>query len=252
MYRNSSEKVICWFKKNIELKRFEKGQSLNKDIYSKWCFYYKVYKALDSLPRFISPKAKIALSAELSGNVVIEEGAQILPNAFIEGPSYIGKNVLIGNSALIRSKSFISRNSVLGNHSYCTSSILGPKSAAFHFCGVSRSLLERNSRLSAFVLTATTRPDLKPIDKKNFIINSTIHKKGCIVGENSFIGAYVILFPGITIGSNCFIGSFSSINFDIPDGKEVKANINLEIKNNNIKTVEIPPNINILFKGLKI
>jgi len=225
------------------LQAFEQGEVLPIDVTKKWEFFYHVQQVLLELPAYIDREARVSKNAEISGQVYIDNGARILPGAFIEGPTYIGKNVVVGNSALIRPLSFLSQDCIVGNHCYCTESVIAPGSGAFHFCGISRSLLEKNCRITAFVITATVKPDLTPINR---CIPNEIKpplKQGCIIGENTFIGAHVVLAPGIIIGKDCFIGPFTYINHDIPCGKFIAADNKLAITENKISMayLGIPP-----------
>lgn len=207
----------------------------------KWSFYLNVEEALNSLPLFISPKAKISRSAEYVGQVVIESGAQVLPGAFVEGPAYIGRGSFIGNGALIRPGSFVSRGAIVGFQCYCTAAILGPKAGAFHFCGVSRSLLEKNCRFTAFVITGTARPNFKPI-LAHFPNEAGLHpvKRGCIVGENTFIGSHVIINPGVTIASNCYVGPHVNVSADLESNSRLRLRAQVEKTDNKLIVAEIP------------
>lgn len=247
----SKKNVKTWFKKYAFLKAFEEGTEVQGTPEEKWAFYFKVQDALLSLPRYISPEARVSQSAECEGQVVIEAGAQILPGAFIEGPTYIGQDVMVGNNALIRRGSFLSKGCIIGSQCYCTTSILGPGAGVFHFCGISRSLIEKNSRLSAFVITATTRPDLQPIMahlpyeyKADLII-----KRGSIIGENTFIGAHVVIAPGISIEKNCYIGPYAFVNSDIQAGKVLEVKQEVEIRENRLIVAETPKSPFVDFKS---
>lgn len=236
------DKVGAWFEKYGFLKNFEEGAEVQGTSEEKWAFYFRVEEALLSLPRYISPEARVSHSAEFVGQVVIEAGAQILPGAFIEGPVYIGRDVMVGNNALIRPGSFLSRGCIIGNQCYCTSAILGPGAGVFHFCGISRSLIEKNSRLSAFVITATTRPDLQPIvaHLPDEFEGDIMVKRGSIIGENTFVGAHVVIAPGISIEKNCYIGPYAFVKSDIQAGKMVEVKLDVVIRENHLIVAETP------------
>ena len=233
-----------WFERHSWLRSFEEGQPLSGTPEDKWRFYFAVQAALESLPLFVSKEARISKASERVGTVVIEPDAQILPGAFVEGPAYIGQGVVVGNGALIRAGSFLSRGSVIGNHCYCTASVLAAKAGAFHFCGVSRSVLERNCRLSAFVVTGTARPDLQPIPKhlpKDMfsMAHKAPAKRGCLIGENTFLSSHVCIAPGIAIGPNCLIAPFTYVHTDVPPGSRVEAPLSFRISKNRITVAEI-------------
>jgi UDP-3-O-[3-hydroxymyristoyl] glucosamine N-acyltransferase len=240
-----------WIRENPWLYDFENRNNKPKTWQKKWELYFQIQESLKEIPRFVSNKAKISKTAEIIDNVVIMPGAQVMPGAFIAGPAYIGKNVMVGNSALIRPGSFISNNCIIGNHCYCIESVLGPWSGAFHFTGVSRSFIESNVRMSIFVITATTRVDLKPIKIANFDGRADNYTKiGCLIGENTFVCPHALIGPGVSIGSNCFIGSFTSVFKDIPNNTKITAKIENRISENSLVTEkhQKPPSINISMK----
>jgi NDP-sugar pyrophosphorylase family protein len=212
-----------WFDLRNDIKKFERtGYLSSRDAAERWRFYWSVQDALSSITRYISRGAKLSRSAELSGDVVVERGAQILPNAFIEGPAFVGQGVVVGNSALIRAGSFLSRGSLVGNHCYCTASVLAPDVRVSHFCGVSRSLLARNCYLSAFVVTATTRPDLRAIAVPGMKEEEFPQKIGTLIGEDTYVAPHVVIAPGVHIGSHCVVDSFSVVAVDLESNSRLK------------------------------
>ncbi|MCR4903605.1 MAG: acyltransferase [Butyrivibrio sp.] len=44
--------------------------------------------------------------------------------------------------------------------------------------------------------------------------------KPIVIGDNTWVGANVVILKGVTIGNNCVIGAGSIITKDIPDGKK--------------------------------
>ncbi len=235
------DNFTLWLDKHKWLKEFEEGLPISGIPEEKWRFYFQVQDALKSLPKYISKDSNISSSSEITGSVVIESGAQILPNTFIKGPSYIGKNALVGNSSLIRPGTFISKGAIVGNHCYCTAAVIGPQAGVFHFCGISRSVIERKCIVSVFVVTASTRADLKPIlhalPKE---IESTPVKRGSIIGENTFIGPHVVISPGVIIGNNCFIGPYINVAKNVNNGTRLDTIFKIRESKNNIAIAEFP------------
>lgn len=228
---------------------FEHGRSLDGTTADKWAFYARVQRVLMSARPYVSPGAQISKSAEIVGPVVVEEGARVLPGAFIEGPAYLGRGVLVGNCTLVRPGSFLSRKVVLGNHCYCTAAVLGPTAGAFHFCGVSRSLLEKNSRLSAFVVTASTRPDLRPVAEDASY--SKLLKRGCLIGQNTFVGAHTVLMPAVVVGSDCLIGAYCEIRKDVPSRTRILRPCTLDMQQNTTVVAEHPKSPSVEFERRK-
>lgn len=230
-----------WLIQSLKLNDFEREGKIPTEV---WDFYYDSLNLFDNIPNFIHPKAVVSKFSEITGNVIIEEGAQILPYSIIQGPAYIGKNAVIGNYSFVRPKSLISQESLLGNHSYCNEAFIGPKSRVSHFCGLSRSIICKNSTLSAFVLTSTLRADYKSIKHNEDFF---ILKRGCIIGNNTFIAPHVTISPNIRIGDDCFIGSFLTIREDLADGKRIKLPFEPIVDENTVKVGQRVASGKILF-----
>jgi acetyltransferase-like isoleucine patch superfamily enzyme/8-oxo-dGTP pyrophosphatase MutT (NUDIX family) len=193
-----------------------------------------IMAALGSVPRFLHPNALIHERAVVQGNVTIEDGAQILPDAVINGPAFIGRNSVVGNFSLLRKSCFLSRDSLVGNHCYCNEAAIGRSARIAHFANFSRSILAYNSSVSAFVITATVKADKSLLPPSPSSL-TTDAKRGCSIGTNSFIAPHVLLLPGTDIGHRCFIGSFVVVSRDVPDGNYVEVSREVAMRSNSIE-----------------
>jgi glucose-1-phosphate thymidylyltransferase len=224
-----------WLKSDSIVDEFCHNGTIIDSTYSEWDLYEIIINKLRSIPNYISKTACIDPTAIISGSVIIEDGVEILPNTIIKGPCYLGKNVIVGNFSFVRPFSFISNEVLIGNHSYCNEAVIGPKCRASHFVGCSRSILMRNVTLSSFVLTATLRADYMPIVNEN---GNIIKKRGCVIGENTYLAPHTTVSPGVTIGKDCFIGSYINITKNVADKRFLKADINILDRENEIKVGE--------------
>lgn len=233
-----------WAEREEEVRLFAEEGGLSSNDTDSWVQYRAIRSELEELERYVSPEADVSPRANLIGPVHIEAGAQILPGAYIEGPTYIGQNALVGTCSLVRGQSFLSRDSIIGNHCYCTEAVIGPEAGVFHLSGISRSIIDRGCHISAFVVTGTTRPDLRPVVPDPDLEGvDTIQKRGCIIHEHSYISPHVVTNPNITIGRNSFIGPFVQLSEDIPDQTYVESSLSSTHSNNQITDVQIdhPP-----------
>jgi bifunctional UDP-N-acetylglucosamine pyrophosphorylase/glucosamine-1-phosphate N-acetyltransferase len=183
---------------------------------------------LSTLKRKISPKAQIAKTAIIKGEVVIKEGAKIFDHAVVQGPAYIGENVVIGNNALVR-ESIIGDNSVVGFGSEVARSFIGGD-CWFHTNYIGDSVMGENCSFGAGAVCAKLRLDEKEIACGG--VKSGRNKLGPILGNNIRIGVQTSIMPGIKIGSNTMITSGLIIAEDIPEGKFVYGETKLKIKEN--------------------
>lgn len=180
--------------------------------------------------------ADIHSSADIIGNVVIEDGARVLHNAVIRGPAYIGKNAIVANNALVRGSS-IGDNCVVGFSTEVKSSVLH-SDVWTHMNYLGESVIGNNVSLGAGTVTGNLRLDEEEIFSvvKDEKVNTGKTKFGTVVGDNCRIGIHVSINPGIKIGSGTFIGSKTLIRSDIPnDTFVVMKNGVMEMKKNTAK-----------------
>jgi acetyltransferase-like isoleucine patch superfamily enzyme len=198
-----------------------------------WDFYNEVQNQLQHLRRYIAPSARISRSAEIVGQVVIAADATIMPHSYVRGPAIVGRAAVLGHGAMVRPGTVLGNNALLGNSCYTNAALMGAASRLGHFCGASRSVLHAGVYFSAFVMTATTRPDYGPVDTND---DEQVTKRGCLVGARTTIAPHVTVPPGLTIGRECFVGSYVRLPHDLPPQMRVTVDVALKIMPNTIET----------------
>ncbi len=173
---------------------------------------------LKKIKRSISKKASISKSAQIQGDVVIEDGAQIAENSVIKGPAYIGKNSFIGSNTLIRNSSDIEENCTVGAYMEIRGSLILPDTKT-HSGFIGDSVIGQNSRVGALFGSANVRLDRKNInvEVKGKRINSGLRSLGVMMGSNVIIGERVSTMPGVIIGNNVNIGPSTTVMKNIPE-----------------------------------
>lgn len=189
----------------------------------------------------ISGSASVAKSAVISGDVTIDAGVRIFEHAVIKGPCHISEGAIIGNSSLVRGASFIGRNAIIGNHCYVTNCFIGDYGRVTHFCGISRSVVGRNSCLSTFVNTPTLRADRSEVSVTSQGKEFKYKKIGAIFGRDAYVAPHVVIMPGVQIGEGSFVGSFLVINNDIASHSMVYAEQTIKTKPFEKDFPEVPP-----------
>ena len=167
---------------------------------------------------------KIAATAKISKNVVIEDkvyigkNVKIFENADIKGPCYIGDNCIIGNNALVREYTNLENNVLLGANAEVTRCIF-QEGCHTHSGYFGDSIFGKGCRIGAGTVTANVRIDRGEIKSlvKGEKIGTGLNSLGVIVGENTKIGINCSLMPGVLIGSNCIIGPGTMIFENIED-----------------------------------
>ncbi|MFH1105965.1 MAG: sugar phosphate nucleotidyltransferase [Candidatus Aenigmatarchaeota archaeon] len=178
---------------------------------------------LDKSQRTISPNARIAPSAVVEGNVIIEDGARIFENACIKGPCYIGKNTVVGNNALIRSYTHIGSNCVIGFSTEIKNCYIGDN-CWFHQAYAGDSIISNNCHMAAGAITANFRLDEKTIKVNIFSKGETdsgLRYLGIIMGEDCKLGCNVTTMPGKKIGPNSIVGPGVVLKSDLEPNKSM-------------------------------
>lgn len=188
------------------------------DIIKTARFYHAIERS-----KGIHPKANIHRSATITGEVIIEEGVTVHPNAVIQGPAYIGKDSIIAVNAFIRD-SYIGQKCVIGSNSEVARSVIGDKSWT-HQNYIGDSIIGDNVSFGAGTITGNLRLDEKEIENGQ-------NKLGLITGNNIRVGINTSFMPGVKIGGNSMIGAGLTINEDVPESSFVKTKTKAEIRPN--------------------
>lgn len=184
----------------------------------------------------ISKKAKVSNKAKIYGGVIIEDDVNVLENAIIRGPCYIGKNTIIGNNALIWNYTHIGANCVVGYSTEIKHSFIGDN-CWFHMSYVGDSIISENCSFGAGTVTANFRFDEKLIRVtiKGIKTETGLDKLGVIMGNNCKAGVNSCIMPGKKVGPNSIIGSGVTLTTDLEPNKMIL----VEEKNYIIKENEI-------------
>ena len=171
-----------------------------------WDLFKIMNYVLNTQSGHISRKAKIAYTATIDKNVIIEDGAHVFDHATIKGPSYIGKNTVIGTSSLIRQSS-IAESVTIGAHMEIARSLMMHDSQT-HSGYIGDSIVGRGAWAGAGFVTANKRLDgvtiQVEIDGKK--TESNLTKLGALIGHNAKVGIKSGTMPGIVVGSNAMVG----------------------------------------------
>lgn len=209
----SLEKAITTYAKEDNV-TFSKTSEDTFSLKYPWNLFVFSKALLDIQKKYISPKAEIADTAVISGNVFIDDGAKVLDRATIKGPCYIGKNVVVGDHALVREYSDIEADCVVGAFSEVKNSII-QTGTKMHSGFLGDSIVGRNSRLAAYFSIANKRLDRGSIKVNE--IDTKLTSLGGIIGDNVSFGVRASIMPGIVIGNNSIIGPGTVVSKNISD-----------------------------------
>lgn len=191
----------------------------------------------------IANSAKIAKNAIIEGNVVIGENVKIYEGAVIKGPCYIGDNAVIGNNSVVRDYCDLEDGAIVGAFCEAARCIFQPD-VHVHSGYFGDSILDRGARVGAGAITTNVRVDRKEIsvlikkekngEKVLAKIATGLKSLGVIIGQNSKIGARATFMPGRFIGKNCLVDSNQLVMRNIEDDSSLDA-----LKSNFNKHIEV-------------
>jgi bifunctional UDP-N-acetylglucosamine pyrophosphorylase/glucosamine-1-phosphate N-acetyltransferase len=164
-------------------------------------------------------KATIASSAQLIGEVVVEDGATITENAVIKGPCYIGKNAFVGTNSILRDGVDLEENSVVGANMEVKNTLISENSKT-HSGYIGDSLVGKNCRIGAGFNSANVRLDRGNVTSvvKGEKTDTGLKSFGVVIGDNTHVGIKSSTMPGVIIGENVTVGSGTMIMNNIADG----------------------------------
>ncbi len=193
-----------------------------------WDLFSVVEELMEQKGKNISENASVADSAEIKGDVIIEDDATVYENAVIKGPVYIGENATVGNNSLVRDHVAIEEDATVGANSEVKTSVFQPGSS-MHSGFIGDSIIGRNTSIGAGTITANRkfpedgdRPNVESdLIGKDYDKNTGRSYMGAVIGDNVDIGVNVSLMPGVQIGSDARIGPGTVVHENVENGETV-------------------------------
>jgi UDP-N-acetylglucosamine diphosphorylase / glucose-1-phosphate thymidylyltransferase / UDP-N-acetylgalactosamine diphosphorylase / glucosamine-1-phosphate N-acetyltransferase / galactosamine-1-phosphate N-acetyltransferase len=213
----SFEKSISSFAKKADV-RFAITDIENVSLKYPWEILTFKDRLFSDLKKYTANSASIAPSAQISGEVYVDEGAKIMENVVIKGPCYIGKNAYVGNNAILRQGVDLGENSVIGANMEFKNTLMMENSKV-HSGFIGDSIIGRNCRVGAGFNTANVRLDRATVkvEVKGEKIDTGLKSLGMMVGEGARIGIKSSSMPGKIIGRKVVIGSNTSVAKNVAD-----------------------------------
>lgn len=148
----------------------------------------------------------IAPTATLNGPLIIDEGTEVRPGAFIRGKAIVGKKCVVGNSTELK-------NVVLFN------TVQVP-----HYNYVGDSILGTHSHMGAGSITSNVKSDktLVVVKDGDERIETGLKKFGAMLGDYVEVGCNSVLNPGTMIGRHTNVYPLSCVRGVIPENSIFK------------------------------
>jgi len=193
------------------------------DLKYPWNLFNVLKSLWGSLKSEIDETAEISKNVVTDGTVHVGKNTKVLENAVLKN-CYIGDNCVIGNNSLIRDYTNIENNAVIGANCEMTRSII-QDNVHIHSGYIGDSIIGRNSRIGAGIITANVRLDRREIKSvvKGEKIGTGLKSFGTVVGEKARLGIRVSTMPGVFIGNDCVIGPNALIKKNVEDGGVIKS-----------------------------
>lgn len=155
---------------------------------------------------WIHKSVTIAPTATLNGPLIIDEGTEVRPGAFIRGKAIVGKNCVVGNSTELK-------NAVLFN------TVQVP-----HYNYVGDSILGTHSHMGAGSITSNVKSDktLVVVKDGDERIETGLKKIGAMLGDYVEVGCNSVLNPGTMIGRHTNVYPLSCVRGVIPENSIFK------------------------------
>ncbi|MCR4674584.1 MAG: UDP-N-acetylglucosamine pyrophosphorylase [Lachnospiraceae bacterium] len=151
---------------------------------------------------WVAKDVVIAPTATLNGPLIIDEGTEVRPGAFIRGKAIIGKNCVVGNSTEIKND-VIFNNVQVPHYNYVGDSVLG-----FHSHMGAGSITSNVKSDKTLVVVKDTQSEEK--------IETGLKKFGAMLGDYVEVGCNSVLNPGTVIGSHTNVYPLSMVRGVIP------------------------------------
>ncbi|OGH39312.1 MAG: hypothetical protein A3B44_02415 [Candidatus Levybacteria bacterium RIFCSPLOWO2_01_FULL_38_21] len=211
------EKAISNFSKNHQVKFLKTKKEVSSLKYSWDLLSIKNY-LLKNIKKSIGKNVKIAESSEIIGNVIIENGVEVMEGAKIKGPCFIGKNSIIGNNTILRNGVDVEENCVIGANMEVKNSLI-MRGTKVHSGFIGDSVIGEDSRIGADFSTANVRLDRQAVraEINGQKIDTGLKRLGTIIGSNVKVGIKSSTMPGVLIGGGSIIGPSTVVLQNVPE-----------------------------------
>ena len=134
-----------------------------------------------------------------NGNV-IHETAQVEEGAVLKAPIYLGPNTMVAHGAYLRGGVWLERDAIIGPNCEVKTCFMFAGSKIAHLSFAGDSVLGRGVNVEAGAMLANYRNE-KPNKMITFLFHGEriitgVDKFGCLLGDNSRVGANAVVAPG--------------------------------------------------------
>ncbi len=161
-------------------------------------------------------RGEVAATADLRGDVVVEEGATVEPGVVVEGPVLVRAGAHVGPNAYVRGHTLLGENTRIGNAVEVKNSVVMAGAAVPHLSYVGDSVIGREVNLGAGTTVANLRHDDEPVrlTVKGERVSTGRRKFGVVVGDGAKTGIETTLNAGVTLATGARVEPNATVTRD--------------------------------------
>jgi NDP-sugar pyrophosphorylase family protein len=194
-----------------------------------------VLEAVTALPGYSERVLRPAILGELEKGAWVDEkmvrlepGSRVERGAIVRGPTILGPDTVVRSGAYIRGHVLTGRGCLIGHASELRQVLLMNQSAVPHLNCIFTSLVGCRVNIAGNTHTANMLINRKEVEVRAVIGGETLSFPtgqtwfGSVVGDDSSLGAFVLLQPGTVIGQRCLIHPQCSVSGYVPHNSIVR------------------------------
>jgi bifunctional UDP-N-acetylglucosamine pyrophosphorylase/glucosamine-1-phosphate N-acetyltransferase len=161
-------------------------------------------------------RGEVAETADLRGDVVVEEGATVEPGVVVEGPVLVRAGAHVGPNAYVRGHTLLGEGVRVGNAVEVKNSVVMAGTAVPHLSYVGDSVVGREVNFGAGTTVANLRHDDEPVrlTVKGERVSTGRRKFGVVVGDGAKTGIETTLNAGVTLSTDARVGPNATVTRD--------------------------------------
>ena len=158
----------------------------------------------------------VSSDAEISGPVVVEEGATVRSGVVIEGPALIRSGAVVGPNAYVRGATLIDEGASVGHAVEIKNSVLMAGASVNHLSYVGDSIIGRDANLGAGTTVANLRHDDRPVTMtvSGDQISTGRRKFGVVLGDRVKTGINTSLNAGVSLSEGATTTPGETVTLD--------------------------------------
>ncbi len=161
-------------------------------------------------------RGEVAETADLRGDVVVEEGATVDPGVVVEGPVLVRAGARVGPNAYVRGHTLLGEGVRVGNAVEVKNSVVMAGTAVPHLSYVGDSVLGRAVNFGAGTTVANLRHDDRAVrlTVKGERVSTGRRKFGVVVGDGAKTGIETSLNAGVTLSTDARVEPNATVTRD--------------------------------------